>query len=182
LNRTHDDAPVAAVSVVSANLVTLGRISGLFGVHGWVKVFSYSQPRDGMLRYNLWYLELATGWSQMALEGGHRHSKGVVAKLAGCDSRDRAAPLLGAAIAVSREQFPDVEPGEYYWTDLLNLQVVTQAGVQLGVVDYLLETGANDVLVVKGDRERLIPFVARDVISKIDLDNGILVVDWDPDF
>jgi 16S rRNA processing protein RimM len=102
--------------------------------------------------------------------------------IAGIDDRDIAASLLNTQIAVRREQLPPAAEGEYYWSDLVGLAVRTIAGVELGKVTHLMQTGANDVLVVKGDRERLIPFLQPDVVKRVDLDAGIIEVDWDPEF
>ena len=162
--------------------VVLGRVSGLFGVRGWLKVFSGTDPREGIIGYSPWQLCIRNEWRSVTIEAGQRHGKNVVVKLAGVDDRDAAAALLDAEIAVWRSQLPTAEAGEIYWADLEGLSVRTVAGVELGTVESLLETGANDVLVVKGDRERLIPFVREQVVKQIDLDGRILVVDWDPDF
>lgn len=162
--------------------VVLGRVSGLYGVKGWVKVFSETQPRENILSYSPWQLKIQGEWQIRTVETGRRQGKGVVAKLEGCDERDAAAALMGAEIAVSRDQLPPLESGEYYWADLVGLQVETLDGVPLGVVDHLFETGANDVVVVKGARERLIPFVRPEVVREIDLAAGRMRVDWDPEF
>ncbi|MEJ2059743.1 MAG: ribosome maturation factor RimM [Gammaproteobacteria bacterium] len=162
--------------------VVLGRVSGLYGVKGWVKVFSETQPRENILSYSPWQLKIQGEWQTRTVETGRRQGKGVVAKLEGCDERDAAAALMGAEIAVSRDQLPPLESGEYYWADLVGLQVETLDGVPLGVVDHLFETGANDVVVVKGARERLIPFVRPEVVREIDLAAGRMRVDWDPEF
>ncbi len=167
---------------VGADKLVLGRISGLFGVKGWLKIYSDTQPRDGIVHYNPWYIHHGGEWQARKVEDGRAHGKGVIAKLEGCDDRDQAASLLGAEIAINREQLEPLAPGEYYWADLIGLRVLTEQGVELGVIDYLFETGANDVLVVKGDRERLIPYVQGDVIKDIDLEQGEMRVDWDPDF
>ena len=106
----------------------------------------------------------------------------MIARLAGCESRDQAQALMGCEIAIRRDQLPVTAPGEYYWRDLQGLTVVTIEGELLGTVDHLIETGANDVLVVKGDRERLIPFVLNQVIVNVDLDKREIRVDWDKDF
>jgi 16S rRNA processing protein RimM len=121
-------------------------------------------------------------WQERQVAEGSRHGKGVVARLVGCDDRDQAQSLMGYEIGVYRDQLPETEPGEYYWNDLKGLRVVTLQGESLGIVDHLIETGANDVLVVKGERERLIPFVQDQVVTKVDLDNGEIQVDWDKDF
>lgn len=163
--------------------ITVGRISGVYGVKGWVKVYSHTRPRENILRYSTWHLEQADDWQVQVLESGRSHGKAIVAKLKGCDDRDAAAALMGATIAVRREQLPQAAPGEYYWADLQGLDVVNLDGIELGRVSHLLETGANDVLVVKqGKIERLIPFVMGDFVTDIDLDAGRMQVDWDPDF
>ena len=165
-----------------SGLVVLGRVSGVYGVKGWIRVFSHTSPRTNILNYSPWYLHRAGGWERHDLQAGRAHGKGVVARLEGCEDRDDAAALMQADIAIRREQLPALQPGEFYWTDLEGLRVRTTGGLDLGVVDHLFETGANDVLVVKGERERLIPFLWRDVIRSVDLETGLMVVDWDPEF
>lgn len=164
-------------------LLTLGRVSGIFGVKGWVRVHSYTEPRERILDYRPWIL-LADG-EQVAVEpiAGHLHGKAVVALLPDSAAPEEAARYVGAEIAVGRERLPAATDETVLWADLEGLRVATTDGVDLGVVDHLLETGANDVLVVKSaERERLIPWLRDSVIKRIDLDGGRLVVDWDPDF
>lgn len=164
------------------DLVTVGKVAGLYGVRGWVKVYSHTEPRDNILKYSPWHLRLRDErWTMEVLEG-RRHGKGIVASLTGCEDRDAARRLLGADIRVARSQLPPLAPDDYYWIDLVGLRVVNRDGVELGRVDHLLETGANDVLVVQGDRERLIPYVPADVVLQVDLQDGVLRVDWDADF
>lgn len=161
----------------------VGRINGLYGVRGWVKVFSHTEPRDNILNYHTWYLRRTNEWQPIELAEGRLQGKGVVARLAGCDDRDVAAGLIGSDIAILRDQLQQAAPDEYYWTDLIGLEVHTMDGVDLGIVDHLLETGANDVLVVlQGKHERLIPFIREQVVREIDLAGRKMVVDWDPDF
>lgn len=163
-------------------MIILGRISGLFGVKGWIKIYSHTSPREGILRYKTWYLNRDGRWDAARLAQGHAQGKGVVAKLEGLDERDQAALLVGSDIAVQREQLPKLKPDEYYWSDLEGLRVVNLEGVDLGVVSHLFETGANDVLVVKGERERLIPYTRDLAVKEVDLQEGHILVDWDPDF
>ena len=151
-------------------------------MRGWVRVFSYTEPRDNIVNYQPWYLKRQGQWQQRELAEGRRHGKGVVAHLQGCDDRNAAALLIGADIGVRRGQLPPVAAGEYYWSDLQGLEVVTLQGECLGTVDHLFETGANDVLVVKGEREHLIPFVPGHVVQDVDLDRRQIRVDWDKDF
>ena len=167
---------------LSADRVTLGRISGLFGVRGWIKVFSHTEPRERILQYSPWSLRVQGEWRENAVAEGQRHGKAVIARLEGMTERDAAAALVGAEIAVPRSRLPALGEGEYYWSDLEGLQVVTLDGQDLGHVDHLLETGANDVLVVQGERERLIPFLRPEVVRAVDLDAGVIRVDWDPEF
>lgn len=160
----------------------LGRVTGLYGVRGWVKVYSYTDPRGNILRYNPWQLRLGGGWRKTEVQGGRLHGKGVIAKLEGCDDRDAAAGLMGAEIAIERTQLEPLEAGEYYWADLIGLTVINEDGLRLGVVDHLFETGANDVLVVRGERERLIPYALGETVTAVDLERGELHVRWDPEF
>jgi 16S rRNA processing protein RimM len=162
-------------------LVTLGRVGGVYGVRGWVKVISFTAPRENILAYGDWTLEQGGAFRRYRLERGQRHGKGLVAKLAGVDDRDAADSLIGAGISVPRKALPACEAGEYYWTDLEGLLVQNLSGIRLGVVDHLLATGAHDVLVLDGG-ERLIPFASPEVVRRVDLEAGVIVVDWEPDF
>ena len=121
-------------------------------------------------------------WEPRTLAEGSGHGKGVIARLENCSDRDQALALMGFEIGICRDQLPGTAPGEYYWTDLQGLEVVTLQGEPLGRVDHLIETGAHDVLVVTGDRERLIPFVLQQVVISVDLEAGVIRVDWDKDF
>ena len=164
-------------------LVVVGRISGIYGVRGWVRVQSFTAPVENLFDYGHWHLRRPQGWQPIEVLEAKPHGKGFVAELEGLDDREEARALIGAEIAVPRAELPPAEPGEYYWSDLEGLRVETLAGVSLGTVDHLLETGANDVLVVNGeDRQRLIPYVTGQVIEEVNLDAGLIRVDWDPDF
>ena len=164
-----------------AGQLVVGRIGGLFGVRGWVKVFSYTEPRDNILSYSPWLLHIGGEWVTAKPVGGRIHGKGLVAQIEGYDDRDAAATLLGCDIAINRSQLPAAGQDEIYWADLVGLRVVTLEGVELGVVDHLFETGANDVLVLKGERERLLPYIDQ-VVHEVDLAGGVMRVDWDPEF
>ncbi len=163
-------------------MILMGRVSGLFGVRGWLKIYSHAAPREGILDYKVWYLQRDGDWRPVHVAEGHRQGKGVVVHLDGYDDRDQAAALLGSDIAIRRAQLPPLADGEYYWSDLEGLRVVNLQGIDLGVVSHLFETGANDVLVVKGERERLIPCTFGMAVKSVDLQEGRLTVDWDPDF
>lgn len=161
--------------------VVVGQINGFYGVRGWVKVFSQTAPREGIAAYKPLYLKRDGSWHPIVIAEGRLQGKGVVLKFEGIDDRDAAAALMGAELAVKRSQLPPTAADEYYWTDLVGLAVVNQDGVDLGTIDHLFETGANDVIVVRGDRERLIPFVQGSVIKRVDLAARRMDVDWDAD-
>ncbi|MDJ0761289.1 MAG: ribosome maturation factor RimM [Woeseiaceae bacterium] len=161
--------------------VSLGRIVGLFGVRGWVKIFSYTDPREAILEYKSWQLRQGSKTTPVQLSEGKRHGKSVIARFEGVEDRDAAAGYLEAEISVPRSELPETDDGSFYWTDLEGLSVVRQDGESIGQVERILETGANDVLVVKGDIERLIPFVMNEFIVDVDLDNGVITVDWEWD-
>lgn len=161
-------------------MLVLGRISGVYGVRGWVKIFSDTDPRENILKFRPWYL--GPKHQPCRVAEGRRQGKGLVARIDGCDDRDQAAALVGLEIAVRRDQLPPPKVDEFYWADLEGLSVETLEGAQLGRVDRLFATAANDVLVVKGDRERLLPFLWDRVIKEVDFDLGRMRVDWDPEF
>lgn len=163
-------------------LISLGKISGVFGVKGWVKVHSYTDPREKIIDYHHWQIKHQGRWQTVELASGKRQGKTVVAQLVGLDDRDQAELYRGDEIAIFRHQLDDLQSGEYYWHQLVGLEVLTREGVKLGLVDHLLETGANDVLVVKGDRERLLPFTPGHTVVDVDLGAQQIIVDWDPDF
>lgn len=162
--------------------VLLGRIVGVFGVEGWVKLHSFTEPRENIFRYKPWTLRGPAGESTVDTPQGRAQGKGVVARLSGVDDRDAAAALVGTEIWVPREALPRPRQGEYYWTDLEGMAVRTVEGVDLGRVSHLFATGANDVMVVRGDRERLIPFVVGLQVVAVDVDARCIEVDWDPAF
>ena len=165
-----------------AKPVILGRISGLFGVRGWVRVHSYTDPREAILEYANWLIETAGEWRPAAVAEGKPHGKTIVARIDGVDDRDAAAELMDALIGVDRSELPAPQAGEYYWSDLEGLTVEQEDGETIGNVAHLIETGANDVLVVrKADQETLIPFVTGEVVKDVDLANGVIRVDWDWD-
>lgn len=164
-------------------LVTLGQIVGVHGVRGAVKVLSYTRPRDNIFAYRQWWLFHDNAWQPYELQAGRPQGKGLVAELVDVADRDTARSLMGAAIAVSRDQLPALPEGEYYWCDLIGLEVRRDDGESLGRVTGLEETGANDVLVVRDatGQEQLIPYVADHYVLAVDLEAGTITVDWQPD-
>ncbi len=167
----------------------LGRISGLYGVKGWLRLYSYTEPREALLAYKSWLLRVDTEWLPMAVEDGRAQGKSVIARLAGINDRDAAARYIGADVAVPRAELPEAEAGRFYWADLVGLEVRHRSGQRLGTVAYMLATGAHDVMVVHmageaGDapaREVLIPFVPDRYVLKVDLAARVIDVDWEWD-
>ena len=162
--------------------VVVGRITGLYGVKGWIRLISYTVPRENILGYRPWHLKRAGVDGQVIPATGREQGKGLVAKVEGIEDRAAAAGLIGADILVNSELFAPAGIDEFYWRDLVGMRVVTIEGLTLGVVDCLLETGANDVLVLQGEKRRLIPFVIDDVVKRVDLDAAMIIVDWDSGF
>jgi len=161
-------------------LVAVGRITGVFGVRGWVRVYSYTQPLENILEYGPWLLG-GDPQRAFAVVDGQVHGKGIVARLAGIDDRDLARGLIGAEIAVPRSRLGGTSESEFFWSDLIGLEVVNLAGASLGTVSELMETGGNDVLVLSGEKRRLVPFTRR-VVQAVDLASRRIDVDWDADF
>ena len=161
--------------------VVLGTITGPCGTRGWVRIRSSTDPPENILRYESWLVGRDGRWATVAVAEGRTQGRGVVARLDGCHDRDEASGYRGCEIAVERSRLPELEDGEFYWTDLVGLRVVTTDGVDLGEVERMLETGANDVMVVRGELERLIPFISGTVVRSVDAERGAVVVDWHPD-
>ncbi len=162
--------------------IVIGRVSGVYGVRGWVKLFSYTEPMANLLDFRELQLGSGEKWRPVALAEGRTQGKTLVGRFEGVTDRDQAVGLLGLEIAIRRDQLPGTAPDEVYWTDLIGLEVVNIHGEPLGTVDRLLATGANDVLVLRGETERLIPFVRGTVVKEIDQEAGRIVADWDKDF
>jgi 16S rRNA processing protein RimM len=161
-------------------VVPLGHIAGVHGVRGWVKVFSLTEPRDAIFEYRPWLL--GDDREEVSVSQGKQHGNRLIALLENVTDREQAEQLVGRQIAAYRDQFPALPEGEYYWTDLVGLTVELADGTELGTIDRMLATGAHDVMVVRGERERLIPFVMGRYVKKVSLDEATVVVDWDPEF
>lgn len=166
----------------SSKLVTLGRLGSAYGVKGWLKVHSYTEPRGNIVDYSPWVLARGDERREAQVVDSRTGNGRVIVKLEGLDDRDAAREWVGAEIVVERRQLPPCAPGEFYWSDLEGLEVRTLQGEVLGKVDHLLATGGNDVLVLAGETERLIPFVWDSVIRSVDLEAGVIVADWAADY
>lgn len=160
----------------------IGRINGVYGVKGWVKVFSHTSPLGNILHYRPWWVKRQGKWVEMKVIDSHapQGGKAIVAHLETINSREQARELMGSDIAVTREQLPDDDSG-FYWTDLIGCQVENVQGVLLGKVTELLETGAHDVMRVKGEASHLIPFVWENYILDVDLEKQMIKVNWQPE-
>ncbi|GFE84462.1 ribosome maturation factor RimM [Steroidobacter agaridevorans] len=161
--------------------VVLGKIGSTFGVQGWVRITSYTDPPENILDYDRWHLHRAGQWEAVEVEGGRMTAKGVLAKLVGIETPEEARLQVGIEIAVLRSELPPTAPGEFYWSDLEGLEAVTPSGESLGRLDHFRSTPGGDIAVVKGAREHWIPFV-KDRIVKVDLDAGRIVFDWGVDW
>ena len=163
--------------------ILLGRIVGAFGIRGQIKIESWTEPRDAIFRYQPWILRDVQG-SEREFQGarGKESGKHLVATFPDVTDRDVVEAMRGTDIYVLRSALPPPKAGEFYWIDLEGFRVVNLEGVDFGTVSHLFSTGANDVLFVRGDRERMVPFVEPDFVKSIDFDGGLITVDWDPDF
>jgi 16S rRNA processing protein RimM len=162
-------------------MIVMGRVAAPFAVSGWVRIQVFTERPDGLLAYRDWWLRRDGQWRQAMVEEAAVHGRVVVAKLKGCDDREAAAALRGCEVAVPRAALPRNAEGEYYWADLEGLRVCNLQHQELGYIAGLIDTGANRVLVVRGERERLIPFVGA-VVQSVDLARGEVAVDWGADW
>jgi 16S rRNA processing protein RimM len=162
-------------------LICVGHILGAQGLKGWVRVFSNTSPRDNIVNYSPWIIEQGDELKAVGVSG-RSQGRNVIARLDGCEDRNQAEALAGCRILIDPAQLPRLQQGDYYWSDLIGLKVESLQGDALGVVSSILETGADDVLVVSAERERLIPFVIGDIVHEVDIDRQRMVVDWLPDY
>lgn len=162
--------------------ICVGKISAAFGVKGWVKVLSYTNPVENILVYRPWTLLKDGLVREVKLIDGKIQNNSLIVRIDEVSDRDQASGLKEFEICVPKSQLPQTQQGEYYWFDLIGLKVNTIQHENLGVVQSLLETGANDVLIVKGEKEHAIPFLQNRTIITVDLKGGTITVDWDPDF
>ena len=168
---------------MSDESIAVGRIVGAFGVQGWVRVKSYTEPVENIFEYRPWRIATRDGLKLFDVLDGRSHSDGqVVVQLQGIADRDLASALRGSEVIVTRSQLPEAGAEEIYWVDLIGCEVQTVDGIAFGTIAELIETGSNDVLVVRGGRERLIPFLRGQVVKSVDLVARKVIVEWDPEF
>lgn len=160
--------------------ITVGKVGSTYGIRGWLKIQAYTELGASLLEHKPWYLSKGNNeWSRIEIEEGRLHGNDIIVKLAGIDTPEEARRFTGQFIAITRSQLPNLNEHEYYWTDLIGLTVVNTQGIVYGTVAYLIETGSNDVLVVKGDKEYAIPYLYGTVIVKVDLEKQQILVDWE---
>ena len=159
----------------------VGKINGFFGVQGWVKIFSYTEPRKNILEYQPWYFIDDGAYKAIEMTTGREQSKTIVAHVKGIDSKDQAVQLIGKSLYIDKDQLPQLDDNEHYWHELVGFRVINKDGIDLGVVDYLVDTGSNNVLVIKGNKEHWIPYIEPYLVS-IDKQNRVINVDWDENF
>jgi len=173
---------VAEPTTTPDNLVIIGKVGAPHGIRGWVTIHSFTQPRENVLDYLPWLIKRTNSWQELEVVEVREQHKNLLALFADCTDRNHAEAYVNAELAIPRERLPVLPNNEFYWSDLTGLVVTTTTGKELGKVDHLFATGANDVLVIKGDKEYLVPYVKERVVKNIDLKNGTMTVEWDPDF
>ncbi|MFT7234835.1 MAG: 16S rRNA processing protein RimM [Methylophagaceae bacterium] len=169
----------------SEGFVSVGEIAGVFGIKGWMKVFSYTDPRKNILSYSPLYLSVKGEWVEAKVSNGRVQGKGIIIALENVTDPEQVLPMIGTALAIKKDQLKPTSLDEFYWSDLTGLKVVNLNKEILGRVDSIIETGAHDVLVVKNKElktQRLIPFVLEETVLKVDLNSGIIEVDWKSDY
>lgn len=188
-----------ACSEVEEEKILLGRVSAAYGIKGWVRIYSFTDPVEQIFTYKPWILTRQGNSQTKKVCQGRVQGKGIVAQFEGCESRNQAEDLIGYEIWVDENTLPELMEGEYYWYQLEGLEVMNLAGEQLGKIDYLMNVGARDVMVIrqeadmksgqsslntKGEKEKehLIPFVNKEIVKKVDLDLGQILVDWAKDW
>ncbi|HIQ16202.1 MAG TPA: ribosome maturation factor RimM [Leucothrix sp.] len=171
----------------STDYILLGNISGVHGLKGWLKIFSHTSPRLKITKYSQWFLKKSgEDWKEHKVLEGKEQGKNIIVRLEGVKDRNQVDTLIGSQIAIRKEQLEALSDGEYYWRDLIGIAVETKEGESLGRLDWIFNSGSNDVLVVKDSdaekKERMLPFLFDDVVLSIDLDNSLMIVDWDIEF
>lgn len=172
----------------AAELVSLGRIAGPYGIKGWFKLVSHTQPRENILQYKNFTGSLNNRLRSLVMDEAKPHGKGLIAHISGFDTPEDIRLLIGTELMVPLSELPSLESDDYYWHQLIGLKVENRSGLLLGRIDSLLETGANDVLVVKpcegsvDKHQRLIPWLPDNVILKVDIDADRVLVDWEADY
>ncbi|WP_340621033.1 ribosome maturation factor RimM [Xenorhabdus siamensis] len=169
--------------------IVLGKLGSAYGIRGWLRVFSSTEQAEDIFEYQPWFIQRAGQWQHIELETWKYHNQDMIIKIKGVDDREAANLLTNCELVVDSSKLPELEAGDYYWKDLMGCQVINTAGYNLGTVQDMMETGSNDVMVIKanlkdafGIKERLVPFLDGQVVKKVDLATKTIEVDWDPGF
>ena len=167
----------------------VGKLGSTYGIRGWLRIYSSTEQAESIFDYQPWFLKTKGEWQPTELENWRHHNHEIIVKLKGVDDREAAQTLANVEIGVDLSVFPELEEGDYYWHDLIGCSVVNLEGYTMGTVTEMMETGSNDVLVVKantkdafGKQERLIPFLYEQVVKRVDLTTKTIEVDWDAGF
>ncbi|WP_286266133.1 ribosome maturation factor RimM [Thalassotalea atypica] len=169
--------------------ILLGKVGAVYGIKGWLKIHSFTDVPEAIFDYTPWSLKLGGKEQSIEISDWRRHNNGLIAKFSTTEDRDQAQRFVGSEVFVEEDLLPELPEGEFYWRDLIGMAVVTDKGYDLGQVSDVMETGANDVLVVKanrndgfGKKERLIPYIFDQVIVSVSNETKQICVDWDPGF
>lgn len=167
----------------------VGKLGSTYGIRGWLRLYSSTEQTESIFDYQPWFLNIKGKWQNVELESWRYHSNDLIVKLKGVEDREAAQLLTNTEIGVDLAVFPTLSDGDYYWHDLIGCQVINLDGYTMGTVTELMETGSNDVLVVRatskdafGKQERLIPFLYEQVVKRVDLTTKTIEVDWDAGF
>ncbi|AWX15565.1 ribosome maturation factor RimM [Mergibacter septicus] len=166
----------------------VGKLGSTYGIRGWLRIYSSTEQAESIFDYQPWFLKIKNQWQLTELESWKHHNNDLIIKLKGVDDRETAQTLANVEIGVDLNQLPKLDEGEYYWHDLIGCQVINTTGYQMGTITEIMETGSNDVLVVRaqikdafGKQERLIPYIDT-VVKRVDLTTKTIEVDWDAGF
>jgi len=167
----------------------VGKLGSTYGIRGWLRVYSSTEYAESIFDYQPWFLKIKGQWQPTELESWKHHNHELIAKLKNVNDRETAQSLANIEIGVDLSVFPQLEEGDYYWHDLIGCNVVNLEGYAMGTVTEMMETGSNDVFVVRanskdafGKQERLIPFLYEQVVKRVDLTTKVIEVDWDAGF
>lgn len=165
---------------INEKRLLVGKINGLFGFEGWVKIFSHTVPRKNILSYQPWLVKITNNWQEMTIVEGREHGKNIIAKIQGIESIEQAQPIVNTDIFINQSQLPKLQKSEHYWHDLIGLTVINKQNITLGKVIDLVDTQANQVLIIKGKKEHWLPYLPPFLI-KVDTDKKQILVDWNED-
>lgn len=166
----------------NSDWVIVGRFGRPHGIKGFVNIISFTEPRDNIFYYTDWHARIQKKWLPIKLLQTEVGNTLLLARVEGYQVREQVACLTNIDIAVSRVQLKALQPGEYYWHQLVGMKVVDQQGKLFGMVTEILPTGANDVLIVTGEKRHLIPYLPGQVVLEVNDNQRVITVDWDADF